>query len=626
MNAELTLYDYWRVVNRRKWIALLVFSLTVFSTIFYTRLQPVIYRSQAIIKFQPPAAYAKIPGSDLTEFDPWNAVATEIRVITSAEIADRAAKKLGWLDENAAPAHNNSIVNSILASYKAERLQDSNLINISASNSDPLKASDIVNAVIEAYRDYDLEQKSKQGRKTLEDIASRKAEVEENLRSLERSKQNFMEKNPKTGLGAALANQLADLEIRKRQLQDKYTPNHPEVIELNQRIQVVEGKLGEIPAQELDLARISRELRMQEDLYTTLNKQYEEAKLGLSSVVSFVSIVNPAVPSESPVSPNKQLNLLVGGILGFFLAIALVFLLENLDVSISTIEDIESFLKLPVLGIIPHIMSEKYLDNWLIQIFKKERYTVDAFRSVLILNRRYASGVIEAYHTLRTNIISNLNTRESISVVFSSAGAAEGKTLTAVNFALASAHSGLKTLLIDADMRRPTIYQIFGSKRNPGFSDVLTGKAQWRDTVLESADFMMGGLDFDSLTRFQGIENLKILNSGTPPGGIIDIIDSCNWKDLVADLKSEFDVIVFDTPPVLLFVDPIMLARHSDGVVLVYKAGKIARGGLKRAKDQIVGGNARMIGVLLNGIHASEMGPQYGYYSYSDDYTKYSRR
>ncbi len=626
MNSELTLYDYWRIINRRKWVALLIFIVTLGSTSFYTHLQPVIYQSQAIIKFQPPASYSRIPGSDLTEFDPWNAVSTEIRVITSMEIADRAARKLGWLEESAGQLQNSRVVSSLQASCKAERLQDSNLITITGSNSDPLKASDMVNAVIEAYRDYDLEQKSKQGRKTLEDIASRKAEVEENLRSLERSKQNFMEKNPNTGLGSALANQLADLEIRKKELRDKYTPNHPDVIELQQRIKVVESRLGEIPARELDLARISRELRLQEELYTTLNKQYEEAKLGLSSVVSFVSVVNPAVASGSPVSPNKRLNLMVGSILGFFLAIVVVFLLENLDVSISTIEDIESFLKLPVLGLIPHISSERRLDNWLTQMFSKERYTVEGFRSGLLIDRRYSSGVIEAYHALRTNIMSQLNTHESVSLVFSSSGPAEGKTLTAVNFALASAHAGLKTLLIDADMRRPTIHQIFGSKKEPGLSDVLAGKTEWRDVALESEDFMLGGLDFDSLMRFQGIENLKIINAGTMPGNVVDIMDSAKWTELMASLKSEFDLIIFDAPPVLLFVDSILIAKHMDGVVLVYKAGKIARSALRRAKEQVTSGGhgARMLGVVFNGMRATEMGPQYGYYS--SDYKNYSRR
>ncbi|HAN04206.1 MAG TPA: hypothetical protein DCW72_06890 [Elusimicrobia bacterium] len=618
MESELTLYDYWRIINRRKWVALLVFAVTIFSTMFYTRLQPTVYRSQSLIKIKPPASYAKMPGADLMDYDPWSAVATELKVITSSEISERAAAKLG-LPSGAAS------INEVSRSYKVERLQESNLIALYAFSSDPERAANIATAVIDAYKEFDLEQKSLQARKTLQDISSRKDEVEENLRSLERQKQNFVERNPRTGLGSALANQLADLEIRKRQMLEKYTPNHPDVLSLDQRIDVVQSKLEEIPAQEVQLARISRELRMQEDLYTTLNKQYEEAKLGVSSIVSFVSVVNKPVPDQAPVSPNRALNMMAGSVLGVFLAVVLVFLLENLDVSISTIEDIENFIKLPVLGIIPNILSEKHLDNWLTQVFKKERYTVDAFRSVLVVNRRYATGIIESYHTLRTNIMSQLNTKESVSLVFSSAGAAEGKTLTAVNFALASAHSGMRTLLIDADLRRPAINQIFGTRKEPGLSDVLTGRSEWRDVVLESADFIMGGLDYDQLMRFPGIENLKILNCGTQPDNVIDILDSANWRELMPDLKSEFDLIIFDAPPVLLFADSLMLAKHaSDGVVLVYKAGKIARGALKRAKEQIGGANARMVGVVLNGVRASEMGPQYGNYYY--DYKNYVSR
>ena len=617
MEGELTLYDYWRIVNRRKWVALLVFSATVVSTLFYTRMQPTVYRSQALIKIKPPVSYTKMPGADLMDYDPWSAVATELKVITSSEIAERAVARL------ALPSGARSVA-EIAASYKVERLQDSNLIALSAFSSDPARAADIAAAVIEAYRDYDLEQKSLQARKTLEDISARKNEVEDSLHALERQKQNFIEKNPKTGLGGALANQLADLEIRRRQLLETYTPNHPDVLSLDQRIQVIQDKLEEIPAQEVQLARISRELRMQEELYTTLNKQYEEAKLGVSSTVSFVSVVNRPVPESAPVSPNRTLNMLAGSVLGLFLAVIVVFLLENLDVSISTIEDIENFLKLPVLGIIPNILSEKHLDNWLTQVFKKERYTVDAFRSVLVINRRYASGVIESYHTLRTNIMSNLATKQSVALAFSSAGAAEGKTLTAVNFALASAHSGLKTLLVDADLRRPAIDHIFGTRRGPGLSDMLAGRTSLEEATLESTDYIMGGIDYEQLMRFPGIENLKIMTCGTQPENVVDILDSASWHDIVGEFKSEFDMIVYDTPPVLLFADSLMIAKHaSDGVVLVYKAGKIARGALRRAKEQITGVNARMIGVALNGVRASEMGPQYGYYY---DYSNYARR
>jgi len=623
MNTELTLHDYWRIINRRKWTALLVFVSTIVSTLIYTRFQPTIYSSSAIINTQPPNIYSKLPGSDISSIDPWGAVSTEIRVIGSMEIASRAAGIINLKMQES----NSSIrlsASEVLGSYYAERVQDSNLIKITSKTDNPYKANDIINAVINAYREYDLEQKSAQARKTLEDIVSRKNDIEEKLKELEKRKKNFIEKNPKTGIGGYYADQLAELEIKRKELLEKYTPNHPEINSIEKRIENMQNRLSQIPARELDLARITRDLRLQEDLYATISKQYEEAKLGLSSIVSFVSVVNPSFPNTVPVSPNKRLNLTVGILLGAFLSVVFVFLLENLDVSISTIEEIENFINLPVLGIIPNIASEHRIDNMLTEIFRKERFDLDAFRSVLLFNRKYSSSIIESYHTLRANIISNISQKGSVSVVISSSGAAEGKTLTAINFALASAHSGLKTLLIDADMRRPVIHQVFGLPKQPGLSDLLVGKVDYRETLRESADLIIGGLDSSQVIRFQGIENLKIISCGTTPANVVDLLDNADWEKFISFAKSEFDIVVFDAPPVLLFIDSVILAKKNDGAVLVYKAGKIARGALKRAKDQINGVEAKMIGVVLNGVRASEMGPKYGYYSY--DYSRYSGR
>lgn len=623
MNSELTLYDYWRIINRRKWSALLIFSATLISTAVYTRFQPTVYSSSAIINTQPPNIYSKLPGAEVAESDPWGAVSTEIRVIGSMEIASRAAGKLNYSLQK-----NNSSLrispSEVLGSYRADRVQDSNLISISARSDNPYKANDIVNAVISAYSDYDLEQRSLQAKKTLDDIVSRKNDIEEKLRSLEKQRKNFIEKNPKTGIGSYYADQLAELEIKRKEMLEKYTPNHPEVLSLEKRIENIQSKLSQIPAQELDLARITRDLRLQEELYATISKQYEEAKLGLSSIVSFVKVVNPSFVNNVPVSPNAKLNMSVGILLGLFLSIVFVFLMENLDVSISTIEDIENFIKLPVLGLIPNIASEKRLDNILTDIFKKERFGMEAFRSVLLFNRKYSASVIESYHTLRVNIISNMNKKGPISVVFSSSGAAEGKSLTAINFSLAAANSGLRTLLIDADMRRPVMYQIFGIPKQPGLSDVLAKKYDYRDVLRESSDFLTGEIKAEHVIRFSGIENLKIMTCGTTPANVVDLLDNADWENLIGSLKTEFDMIVFDAPPVLLFIDSVILAKKNDGAVLVYKAGKIARGALKRAKEQITGVDAKMIGVVLNGVRASEMGPKYGYYYY--DYSKYAER
>jgi len=621
MNTELTLYDYWRIFNRRKWAAISIFLITVASSYFYTKVQPFVYRSEAIIRFQPPSSYSKIPGSDITEWDPWGAVETEIRIIHSIEIAQRAAKKLYnfYVSQGKAPLKITPA--QLFSAYRAGRVENSNLIRIYANYSDPVTASNIINSVISAYRDYDLEQKSRQAQKTLDDISSRKVEVEQNLRSLERQKKNFLQKNPGTGLGSAYTTQLAAFEIRKKELLRKYTPNHPEIIAINAKLNILKKKLSELPANELELARIARELKMQEELYNILSKQYEEAKLGLASIVSFVTVVNPAIPNKNPVSPNMRLNISVGILLGLFLAIVVIFILENLDISITTIEDIENILKLPVLGIIPHIFSEKVLDNWFVNFFKKERYSPEAFRSVLLFNRKYTSQVIESYHTLRTNILSHLRKKKGVSIVFSSSGAAEGKTLTAVNFALACANAGIKTLLVDADLRRPAIFNVFGVPPRPGLSDVLSGEIQWKDAVYKGDDFLKSGIGFDNIMKFKGIENFHLITCGTLSGNVIDILESSDWQKILKEFQAEFDMIVFDSPPILLFVDAVMVAKHTDGTVLVYKSGKIARGIIRRAKDQITSSGVNMVGVVLNGVRASEMGPQYGYYYYS--YEKY---
>ena len=175
MNAELTLHDYWRIVNRRKWIALFIFVITVVSTLFYTKLQPTIYKSNAIIRFQPPASYSKILGSSPMEWDSWGAVVTEIKIITSGEISRRAELKMKERSDYKADKK--------LAAYNAEMVKGSNLISIYATSSNPIDASDTINLVIESYRDYDFEQKSAQATKTLDDISARKAEIEQNLRS-----------------------------------------------------------------------------------------------------------------------------------------------------------------------------------------------------------------------------------------------------------------------------------------------------------------------------------------------------------------------------------------------------------------------------------------------------------
>lgn len=623
MNIEgMNLYDYWRILNKRKWPFIGVFIVTIFAVMFYTSITPKIYSSSAVIKIQPPRFYTQIPGSDIMDIDPWGSVNTELRVITSLEIAKKVVLKLNLVKSN-----NESDINSkaleIQSKYKAERVPDTNLISITAYAENPYLAYDIVNAVIDAYKEYDLDQKSAQAKKTFNDILQRKIEVEDKLKLLEKQKRDFIQKNPVSGMATIISDQITDLEMKRKELLEKYTPNHPDVIAIDKKIETLQSRLKQMPYQELELLRIDREIKLQEELYTTINKQYEEAKLGLSSIVSFVNVINPPILNLHPILPNKRLNLTIGILMGLFLGIVLVFILENIDISITTIEEIESFINAPVLGIIPYISSKKVVDNWFVDIFKKERFSIEGFRSALIFNRGVSTNIIESYHTLRANIISNIGEKGPVSVMITSSGAAEGKTLTALNLAFASANSGLRTLFIELDLRRPVIHEIFSIPKTPGLTDLIVKKADIENVIRSITDFVGGSISYDYLLKFPGIDNLKIITSGSTPYNVVDILDNADWVDIIDNLKSYFDFIIFDGPPVLLFVDSVIVGKRVDGVVIVYKAGKIARNALKRAKEQITGVGAKMLGIVLNGIKTSELGPKYSYYY---DYSEYSHR
>jgi capsular exopolysaccharide synthesis family protein len=623
MNIEgMNLYDYWRILNKRKLPFITVFILTVFAVMFYTKITPKVYSSSAVIKIQPPRIYTRLPGTDIMDIDPWGAVNTEIRVITSLEVARKAVLKLN-LVKSVSEVDINSKAVEIQSKYKAERVPDTNLISITAYAENPYLAYDIVSAVIDSYKEYDLEQKSAQARKTFNDILQRKVEVEDKLKFLEKQKKDFIQKNPVSGMATILSDQIADLEIKRKELLEKYTPNHPDVINIDKKIDAIQSRLKQMPSEELELLRINREIKLQEELYTTINKQYEEAKLGLSSIVSFVNVINPPVLNLNPVLPNKRLNFTIGILMGLFLGIVLVFILENIDVSITTIEEIESFINAPVLGIIPYISSKNVIDNWLTNIFKKERFSIEGFRSALIFNKGVSNSIIESYHTLRANIISNIGEKGPLAIMITSSGAAEGKTLTALNLSFASANAGLETLFVESDWRRPVIHNIFSIPKVPGLSDLIVKKVGIEDAIRNMSDFVGGNISYDYLIKFPGIDNLKIITSGTTPYNIVDLIDSADWADIVDSLKSYFDIIIFDGPPVLLFVDSVIIGKSMDGVVLVYKAGKIGRNAVKRAKEQITGVGAKMIGVVLNGVKASELGPKYSYYY---DYSEYSHR
>jgi uncharacterized protein involved in exopolysaccharide biosynthesis/Mrp family chromosome partitioning ATPase len=383
---------------------------------------------------------------------------------------------------------------------------------------------------------------------------------------------------------------------------------------LNRQIGELQQKNRELPTLELSLQRLQREAKTNDDLLSMLKTKHQEALIKEAEQIEEVSIVRPATEPDTPIGGETANTMLVGAVLG------LAFVRENLDTSIGTIEDVESYLGVPVLGVVPHIDSRETVQRILERRPALARIDPEALlsHSLLITHFDPKSPVAEAYRTLRTNIQFARMERSGKVLVVSSPTLQEGKTTTIVNLALTMAQSGLKTLLIGANMRRPSIHRFFGIEREPGLSNILVGSAQWRDCIRTVADILMGRFEMEDIMAAPGLDNLHIIEAGPVPANPSELLSTPAMTGFLHSVRDVYDVILVDTPPILPVTDSAIVASQADGVVIVYQAGKVGRLVLKRAKVHVENVGGKVWGVVLNDVKTEIAG-----YAYTQYYTHY---
>jgi tyrosine-protein kinase Etk/Wzc len=617
---ELNLYDYWRIIKRRKFIIFVsVITGFLFSWIF-TNLQTPVYQAVAVVKIEPSLI---IPGvaTETIGWDMYQAISTEVKIINSTVIAERTAKKLGLITEFTAKEDRDNIISSIQNKVKAERVGDTNLVRIVVNSPIKEETAKLANAVAEVYIEKGIEDRTRRARELREFIEKQLIDAEKNLKDSEEKLRKFSEQTKTTGIGGQLALELLSLQSKKSELLKTFTEKHPEVIALNQKIKFIEEQLTRLPKEELEYARLTREVKLNEELYTLLAKRYKEAQISEADRVQTATIVTPATTPKAPVSPNRATNISLGVFIGTIFGLIFAFVIEHLDTSIATIEEVEEYLGLPVLGVIPHI-DVKGIGRKKIFSFRTKE-PLEVIKSKLIIYHSPKSPYVETYHSLRTNIKFSQEHFETRGIVlFTSSGIDEGKTLTSINFALASAIAGIKTLFVELDLRRPSVHKWFGINRVPGFVDLVMGKKNLDDVIHTTTDFLLGGMEVERIVSVPGLENFSFISCGSLPVNPVDILSSSTVIDVFEELKEKFEIIVIDTPPVLLFADALILSKYATYVVIVYRVGKIARGALKRAKDLLTSIKANIAGIVLNDIRAEEMEPRYGYYYAYKYYSK----
>jgi capsular exopolysaccharide synthesis family protein len=301
-----------------------------------------------------------------------------------------------------------------------------------------------------------------------------------------------------------------------------------------------------------------------------------------------VDLTMPKVPmvlheeaevAVKPTKPNVPLNLLLGAVVGLAFGVGLAFFLEYLDTSVKTLEDVERYLQVPVLAVIPRDVGV---------LHKQSGLTPDA----------------EAYRILRTNIEFNRKSADANSITVVSGGAGEGKSTTLVNLAYICAQGGYNTLMIDGDLRRPKLHTFFDINNSVGLTNYLTTELMLEDVILQTP-----------------VDNLYFMPSGILPADAAGILNSRRMSELIADVKNRFDLVLIDSPPILGVSDAAVLASEVDLTMVVIQHRKLPRSMLLRVKQCVenVGGN--LLGVVLNNVDVRS-DSQYQYYT--SYYTYYS--
>ncbi|MDO9026906.1 MAG: polysaccharide biosynthesis tyrosine autokinase [bacterium] len=352
-------------------------------------------------------------------------------------------------------------------------------------------------------------------------------------------------------------------------------------------------KLKAIPPKEVELARLTRQFELDDNIYKMLMEKYEEVRISEAGKLGNVKIIDRAQVPKEPVGPRRKLNILFGGMLGLALGIGLVLLMEYMDTSLKNIHDIEQFLALPVLGMIPAIDQEDVASQ------AENGKTPNGATSIaerLISHHLPKSPISEAYRILRTNL-QFLNPDAPLkTILVTSSGPSEGKTTTAANLAITMAQVGSRTLIVDADLRRPMVNGVFGIPQEPGLTELL----------------VKGG-DLQKAMVSTDIENLFILPAGTIPPNPSELLSSQKMKRLIQEMKNCCDLVILDCPPVITVTDAAVLAAEADCVVLVIQSGKTDREAARRAKSLLTNVKAKIAGAVLNNI-SSDMLAGYSYY------------
>lgn len=443
------------------------------------------------------------------------------------------------------------------------------------------------------------------------------------------------------GLIDKLRGQEADIQSQLAQLTTQFGPSYPKVAELNAQLKQVQEAIGretgkiqnklqqeylgalarermlrasfdkqkeeatQLNQKSVEYMLLKRDAESTHKIYDDMLSKQKEALVTAGLRSNTIRIVDPARAPVFPSQPNVPRNMLIGLLLGLTGGIALAFVLEMLDNTVKTPEEVQFLTALPALGMIPlnKRLPEKSRSNGHSTALIRKDTFGDAVE--MVAHARPKSEIAEAYRALRTSILLSSLGQPPKCILVTSALPQEGKTTTCINTAIVLAQKGAKVLLVDADMRRPSIHAKLALRARGGLSTLLTGSDTLQSVLISATD----------------IPNLHVIPAGPPPPHPAELVGSTVMKAFINEWREKYDHVIIDSPPCLSVTDAVLLSVEVDAVALVLRSGHTPKEAVRRARNLLFQVKAKVLGVVVNAVDLHS--PDMYYYSYASKYGSY---
>lgn len=527
LQENLHLKEYTDIIKRRRDIVILFFATTVLVVTIGSFLMQPVYRATATLLIDPESPNV-LTTTGMVEMQSQDYLAykeyfqSQVEIITSYSLAKKVFDDLG-IGKIRKYAKAKEPIKAFLKTVRVEPVRDTRLLKLSADNRDPELAAKIANHMAELY-------------------------VMRNLYYISKSE-----------ILNLLKNEYLKLESKSTELAKVYKEGHPEMIK-------VKDEMADI------LDRIEREKKSVYDYndieqYLKRGSQHELSGFKANNI----SIQDPAQKPITPIKPKKRLNIFLSILVGLFGGVGIAFLLEYLDDTAKTIDDVETVMKWPFLVNIPDIENGAELQDLEKDVF---------------VNSKPKDPVSEVYRSLRTRIFFSSTEEHPLKcLMITSSGPQEGKTITLCNLGIAISQNKKKVLLVDADMRKPRLHDVFKRENNTGLSNYLSGQSSFSD-VIQKTD----------------IENVSLVSGGILPPNPSELLGSHKIKEFIEKAKESFDVVLVDTPPIGIVTDAAILSREVDGTIMIIQSGKPSKRLLAHIYRLLTDAKAKVVGVVINRI------------------------